>query len=340
MNLTQLDAFLMKYTENELFYKKQFESKNNKITYHKFTKNLNLNIVNDDNLNTSKSPPPLFTDDFLTKNGSDIKIIKHYRYNPEFIHKHEFFQIIYVHSGTCIHYVNGEDLKLTKGDLFILSPNISHSLKVFDGTIVLSICICQNTFNDYFSEFLKSDNILSSFFLNALYTKKYENYIIFHIDKDENLKSLILKMLFEQFNNKKYSKKIISSLLLIFFQYLIQDHENNYQVSSITIKNNKTINEILVYIQKNYESLTLNDLADKFHFSNSYLSKQLKKCTGSNFSQIIKYIKLRKSCDLLKFTNMNIYQISTEVGYSSEEHFIRTFRKEFNMSPTQYRRTS
>lgn len=35
---------------------------------------------------------------------------------------------------------------------------------------------------------------------------------------------------------------------------------------------------------------------------------------------------------------MDISQIFNTVEYSSEEHFIGTFKKEFNISPAQYRK--
>lgn len=90
-------------------------------------------------------------------------------------------------------------------------------------------------------------------------------------------------MLSEQLNSKEYSKKLLLNILLIFFQYLMQDYEKNYETSSIITKNNMIINEILVYIQKNYTTLTLIQLSNKFHFSNAYLSKHLKESTCNNF---------------------------------------------------------
>ena len=338
MNLKELDKLLKSYTPQELFYKKYFDAKSHN-TYYNSIKNLNLDYINNNTLTTPKSQIPLITENTIIGTNSNIKIQKHCRYKPGFTHSHEFFQLTYIYSGTCNQNINGRSLNLTKSNLLILAPNVPHTFKVCDNSIILNIFICKSDFNELFQELLKENNVLSQFFLRSLYTNKYEDYILFYTNNDKNLKTILLNMLSEQLNNKKYSERIITNMLLIFFQYLMQDHEKNYETSSIITKNNKDINEILTYIQKNYASITLNQLSNKFHFSNAYLSKHLKECTGNNFSQIIKYIKLKKSCNLLKSTNMNVYQISSAVGYSSEEHFIRTFKKEFNMSPTQYRKS-
>ena len=267
MNLKEADKLLKSYTTEELFYKKYFNTKYNGYLNH--LKKSNLDYINSNTLTLPKINIPLITENTIISTNSNIKIQKHCRYKPQFTHSHEFFQITYIYSGTCNQNINGKDLTLAKSNLLILAPNVPHTFKVCDNSIILNTFICKSDFNELFQQLLKENNILSQFFLRSLYTDKYEDYIFFHTNNDKNLKTILLKMLSEQLNNKRYSEKIITNMLLIFFQYLIQDHETNYETSSIITKNNKVINEILVYIQKNYTSLTLNQLSNEFHFSNS-----------------------------------------------------------------------
>ena len=93
---------------------------------------------------------------------------------------------------------------------------------------------------------------------------------------------------------------------------------------------------MLEYILKNYATITLDDLADKFKFNKFYLSKIIKSCTGKNFVKIVQDIKMKKAIELILYINLSIGDIS--VGYNSPSTFMRTFKKIYDISPTEYRR--
>ena len=43
-------------------------------------------------------------------------------------HTHSYLQIWYVKSGNCVHTLNGKEHELEKGDIFILPPDVPHSV--------------------------------------------------------------------------------------------------------------------------------------------------------------------------------------------------------------------
>ena len=47
---------------------------------------------------------------------------------------------------------------------------------------------------------------------------------------------------------------------------------------------------------------------------------------------------MNMAADLLANTNMKIYTVSETVGYKTQEHFNRIFRKYFGDTPTEYRK--
>ena len=90
-------------------------------------------------------------------------------------------------------------------------------------------------------------------------------------------------------------------------------------------KNDNLRDERLVgminFMQANYQTVTLEDMAEQFHLSVPYLSKFIHE----------------KSRTLLKNGNMTVENIAAAVGYPSVEHFSRTFKKLYDMSPVEYR---
>ena len=97
------------------------------------------------------------------------------------------------------------------------------------------------------------------------------------------------------------------------------------------------MNEILNFIQENYTSVTLEDLSGHFHLSKPYMSKYIKEKSGETFGDIVKNIRMKKAKTLLKNTSMTVENVSRTLGYDNVEHFSRSFKKTFQMTPMQYR---
>ena len=95
--------------------------------------------------------------------------------------------------------------------------------------------------------------------------------------------------------------------------------------------------QMINYIQNNYQNVTLENMAEEFHLSTPYLSKYIKDKSGKTFGTHVARVRLKKAKTLLKNGNMTVENISYAVGYPNVEHFIRVFKKEFGMTPTQYR---
>ena len=97
------------------------------------------------------------------------------------------------------------------------------------------------------------------------------------------------------------------------------------------------INEIMNYIQTNYLTVTLEKLSEHMHLSTPYLSKYIKEKSGGTFGEIVRDIRMKKACTLLKNGSMTVENVAESVGYPNVEHFNRLFRKMYGMTPVQFR---
>jgi len=343
MNIDELDKLLREYTEDELYYKDFYIAKQNLDTYNAFMENLDVDYIKkmrllipgiDHGLDPSFMPEdPLF----LEKKNHNVIALKHYRYTPEFVHQHSFFEMSYVYSGNFKQKISGDEITFNEGDIYILPPNVEHSVGIFNDTIVINFLIRRSTFNDTFLEVLSDENILSSFFTKILYTNNYNNYIIFRTNNNPVVKKILCDIIIEDIENKKYSNKILDNLIMILFANLLRDDINKVELPQELQKTNKNLASILAYIQGNYKNVTLEDLAEEFHFSIPYLSKLIKNTTGHTFKEMIRTLKLNKAIELLSSTDLRIRDISDTIGYENDTHFIRTFKKVYGVSPNQYR---
>ena len=95
--------------------------------------------------------------------------------------------------------------------------------------------------------------------------------------------------------------------------------------------------EFINYIQAHYKEVTLDSMAEKFYLSKPYISKYIKQKSGENFGDILKKVRLKKAKTFLKNSAMTVEAVAEEVGYQNVEHFARLFRKEYGITPLQFR---
>lgn len=101
---------------------------------------------------------------------------------------------------------------------------------------------------------------------------------------------------------------------------------------------NKVIYEVISYIDQNYLSnISLSDLAERFYLSKEHLSRLFKKETGQNLFTYIMDLKLKESKRLLKTTDMTLDDIAYHLGFSNGNYFSKVFKKNCDMSPSEYR---
>lgn len=95
--------------------------------------------------------------------------------------------------------------------------------------------------------------------------------------------------------------------------------------------------KMINFMQTNYQTVTLEDMAAQFHLSEPYISKYISEKSGKTFGEQLTNIRMKKARTLLRNGNMTVENIAMSVGYQNVEHFNRTFKKLYDMTPIQYR---
>lgn len=108
-----------------------------------------------------------------------------------------------------------------------------------------------------------------------------------------------------------------------------------YTESQVTIA--KTVEEIIT------SELDINhpvrELAQRFGVSESSLKNYFRGVYGQNISTYLRKIRMQRASDLLINTRGSVSEIAGAVGYSNQSKFAAVFKKEYRMSPLEYRRT-
>lgn len=104
-------------------------------------------------------------------------------------------------------------------------------------------------------------------------------------------------------------------------------------------RENSVGNEIAEYISQNLTaSLSLDDLAEKFHFSRNHIINIFKKEYGLTPFEYARNLQISRAKRLLEVTSDTAERISVECGFTDYAHFYKTFRRIEGISPKEWRK--
>jgi len=100
----------------------------------------------------------------------------------------------------------------------------------------------------------------------------------------------------------------------------------------------KFVKEIIRYIGDNMlnPALSVNELSRHMGMNRNTLYKKLLTITGKSPVEYIRSQRLKKAAHLLEHSQMNIAEVSYEVGFNTPQYFARSFKDEFNMLPSEF----
>jgi len=155
--------------------------------------------------------------------------------------------------------------------------------------------------------------------------KTYRNVIG---DEEEHIE--VCKMIWNENCIDDYEEKFMDALVAI--------HEKIHSRFDIN-KNSQKMKLAVEYIEENYASdLNMAVVSNYISMNYSLFSYSFKQYTGSNFVNFLKDIRMKKAKELLAETDMKIIEISQEVGYDNEKHFMKIFKAACGVSPSEYRK--
>jgi two-component system, response regulator YesN len=96
--------------------------------------------------------------------------------------------------------------------------------------------------------------------------------------------------------------------------------------------------KITTFITRNsHKKIMLDDVAKFIFLSPKYLSRVFKEELGVGFKEYVLKVKMEDAKKILINSEETINEISYKYGYKNTESFIKIFKKETGLTPTEYR---
>jgi xylan 1,4-beta-xylosidase len=256
-----------------------------------------------------------------------------YKTNNEFTipyHWHDWYEIIYVHSGEIDVYVENTLYKLKEESFIYFPSGVMHKTVNSNNSRVMILHIQYEYIRRVLPEWedvtISLDKILK------------DNKIRKYVDRIEE----ILLKLEDVYNDEVLLAQNGAVGLLVYLFYEIakcygrEKIRDEYTTSQ---KYKERLLHIFNYVEDHLtESFTLGDLANDMSVSPQYLSKIFKKHLSTTFTKYVDEKRLERVLNDLIYSDITLTDLALDAGFPNYNSFVRACREKYNMTPNEYRK--
>ncbi|ALS01858.1 hypothetical protein ATZ33_10855 [Enterococcus silesiacus] len=236
---------------------------------------------------------------------------------------------------------SAELLYCLKGNLEVRFPQVTYLLEPGD-TLFINSNIIHSSRSPLPNEVFVMQFPLK--FLQEMTQNQYNDQFLFNLiplkEKDEQLQTLLNQIFKDYQVNDLATNLLVKSRTLAVLSLLTEKYSIPLATKKTikSLKHLERLKQVNEYVQINYnQSLKLEQVAEVFNYDPAYFSRFFKKYMGIPFSEYVNTVRLEKAYYQLRDTDMTVLDIAMANGFFSVKSFYNVFKKNYSLSPQQYR---
>ncbi len=248
-------------------------------------------------------------------------------------HVHNYYEFYFFLQGDLTLFIEKQPFHLKHGDIILIPPGTKHHAVVHDDSVPYRRYIFWIS-DDFFHQLCKVSEDYKYIVNYALQHKKY----VYHNDvvSFNSIQASIIHLL-EEIHADRFGR--FTRLALGVNELILALNRMAYE-QNITLLSKKTLSlheNLLLYIESHLEEdLSLEHLSEIFYVSKYHISHIFKENMGFSVHQYITKKRLSMCCDAL-INGSSIVNTYLLYGFKDYSCFYRAFKKEYGLSPKEYR---
>lgn len=235
------------------------------------------------------------------------------------IHAHDHVEIELILCGRGVEQINGVNHEIKRGVFTLLRPTDFHALLTSEPTELYNL--------SFVSE------LLPAAVAQTLYCFDHALTFVFTDEETTELSALFALLLRTQNRHARYDEKIVQNVLETIVLSLLErlPHGTVFEDSDPLLP-------ALRYLHEHYaDDPSLDELAKVVHLHPAYFSRLFRKAVGRTFTEYVTDLKIAHAKKLLLSERFSVLDVCFQSGFSSINHFIRTFKKRTGVTPSAFK---
>jgi AraC-type DNA-binding domain-containing proteins len=249
------------------------------------------------------------------------------------MHRHRYFEILFLVNGSGIHYIDMEKYAYTGPVVFMLSPGQVHKIQQHEPSEGFIVRFLPSQFSNEaeFMDFVHDTCLFDCTTLRPLITVP---------SSQSGLLQDFFTKLYEEYSNRQEdSEKLISSWLKIIITHINRIKRSTQGPSiSITDPQYALFRLYRIEVQKHFRTAhSVQFYADRLYTQARTLNAVCRKFSDRSAGEFIQDRILLEAKRALYHNEQPVKQIGYDLGFDDPAYFTRFFKKHTGLSPQEYR---
>ncbi len=230
------------------------------------------------------------------------------------MHSHCYWEILYVISGRGVFQFPNQSVKYFKGDIILIPPNTLHQNFPEKGFKNINMTITD-------------------------WTPKNKEPFIISLENSKNTDALdifsIFNLAYKFFHRINRDDEIISNIVNLITSIIDSLTESRQIPLTVKTIENRVISNFTDPF------FTITAAYQDLNYSKKYLQRQFIEAYGISPSQFLTKKRIEYSVKFLSYkidNDCSISEIAEKCGFQDQFYFSRVFKKQYNISPSEYRK--
>ena len=242
-------------------------------------------------------------------------------------HWHNFFELELILDGVGSQQYNGKEYELRRGCVYFLTPADEHEVHVRQELTMYNVMFSGDRLPKTLAGALLSER------------QRVPSYLD---EKQLQQLSMQLELLLQEYSRADalqslFLQSVLQSVLIMGLRAVnrlpVERPSDSAQVAPLQ--------QAVLYLQTHFaENPSLAETAAVAGMNRTYFCEQFRRHMGRGYSDYLTVLKLDSAKHQLRTGNAPVKTVCMESGFSSMSNFLRVFRSQVGMSPTEYRKTA
>ncbi len=274
----------------------------------------------------------------LLEQGKLIDLRPHTRFAHFPKHTHNYVEMVYMVSGFTRHKINGNDVILRQGEILLMNQHATQEIfPARENDIAVNFMILPQFFDNVLLMLGTENSMIRDFIIDCLKsTSGHVDYLHFEVSEVLPIQNIMENLIYMQMNPTENQRQLNQTTVGLLFMHLLQNTEQ------LTIGGDRFEDEVMMkvlsLIEEHYKDGELSDLCAELDTDLYTISRIIKRRTGRTYTDLLQEKRINLAAYLLTSTELPVTDISADVGYNNFSYFYKIFKKEFGMTPKEYRK--